>query len=166
METPEIIEIIAVEPYRIIARWSNGEIRQNDYTVDCSAWRNSQNPLYRQLAEWTIFQTVVVNDGVLSWPPIRVLFDMGEGPRSEPFEFDPSTTYQQSNLLVDTVPGNNMGHALAHARHQAKLSQDELARRIGSTKQYISKVERGLVQPQTDTLQRIAAAMGRRVVLV
>lgn len=163
---PEIVEIIAVEPYRIIARWSNGEIRQNDYTVDCSVWRSSQNPLYRQLAEWTNFQTVVANDGVLSWPAVRVVFDMGDGEKSEPFEFDPITTYQQSSLLVNTLPVNNVGHALANARHQAKLSQDDLARRIGSTKQYISKVERGLVQPQADTLQRIAAAMGRRVVLV
>lgn len=163
---PEIVEIIVVEPYRIITWWSNGEIRQNDYTVEYNDWRNSQNPLYRQLAEWDNFRTVVVNDGVLSWPAVRVVFDMGEGSRSEPLEFDPLTTYQQSSLLINTVIENNIGHALTNARHQAKLSQGELARRIGTTKQYISKVERGLVQPQTDTLQRIAAAMGRRVALV
>lgn len=51
METPEIIEIIAVEPYRILSRWSNGEIRQNDYNADVSTWRNAPNSLYNQLAE-------------------------------------------------------------------------------------------------------------------
>ncbi|WP_461053570.1 helix-turn-helix domain-containing protein [Spirosoma arcticum] len=56
--------------------------------------------------------------------------------------------------------------SLAKARQQAQLSQDELARRIGSTQQYIFKVERGLVQPQADTLQRIAVAMDRRTALV
>ena len=108
---PEIVEIIAVEPYRIIARWSNGEIRQNDYTAECSVWRSSQSPLYRQLAEWTNFQTVVANDGILSWPAVRVVFDMGESEKSEPFEFDPTKTYQQSSLLVNTLPVNNVGHA-------------------------------------------------------
>jgi DNA-binding XRE family transcriptional regulator len=166
MDMPEIIEIIAVEPYRIIARWSNGEIRQNDYTNERIAWQNSRNSLYSKVAEWENFRIVTVNDGVLSWPSIRVVFNMGEGTKSEPFEFDPVTTYQQSSLLVSTLLESNIGHTLANARHQAKLSQDELARRIGSTKQYISKVERGLVQPQTDTLQRIAAALGRRVALV
>lgn len=166
MEMPEIIEIIAVEPYRIIARWSNGEIRQNDYTDERITWQNSQNKLYNQIAYWENFRAVMVNDGVLSWPSIRVVFDMGEGTQSEPFGFDPVTTYQQSSLLMNALLENNIGHTLANARHQAKLSQDELARRIGSTKQYISKVERGLVQPQADTIQRIAAAMKRRVALV
>ena len=166
METPEIIEIIAVEPYRILTRWSNGEIRQNDYTSEIAGWRTSSNSLYRELAEWTNFRQVVVNDGVLSWPTVRVLFDLGEGIRSEPFDFDPLTTYQASSLMVSTLVENTIGTTLAIARHQAKLSQNELARRIGSTKQYISKVERGLVYPQADTLQRIAAAMGRRVALL
>ena len=167
METPEIIEIIAVEPYRVITRWSNGEIRQNDYATELVDWRTSVNPLYRELSEWNNFRQVVCNDGVLSWPSIRVLFDLGEGPHSEPFEFDPITTYQSGNLLVNTLfLGDSLGDTLAKARHQANLSQNELARRIGSTKQYISKVERGLVHPQADTLQRIAAAMGRRVALV
>ena len=167
METPEIIQIIALEPYRILSRWSNGEIRQNDYNANVSTWRNSDNFLYNQLAEWDNFRQVVVNDGILSWPSVPVVFDLGEGPRSEPFEFDPITTYQSSTLLVNMLLwGDSLGDTLAKARQQAKLSQNELARRIGTTKQYISKVERGLVQPQADTLQRIAVAMGRRMALV
>lgn len=167
METSEIIDILAVEPYRILTRWSNGEIRQNDYTAQIAEWRQSENPMYRQLSDWNNFRQVVNNDGVLSWPSVRVEFNLGDGPRNEPFEFDPITTYEASQLLTNTIHlDESVGRTLVKARQQANLTQEELARRIGSSKQYISKIERGVVQPQTDTLQRIAAAMGRRVALV
>lgn len=167
MELHEIIEIIAVEPYRIISRWSNGEIRQNDYANELGQWRQSQNPLYRQLADWTLFQRVTLNDGVLSWPTIRVTFDLGAGERNEPLEFDPITTYEQGQPLLNMVLlDTGVGEAIQKARRQANLTQEDLARRIGSTKQYVSKVERNVVKPQADTLQRMAAALGKRVVLL
>ncbi len=59
-----------------------------------------------------------------------------------------------------------VGEAIQKVRRQANLTQEDLARHIGSTKQYISKVEPNVVKPQTDTLQRMAAALGKRVVLL
>ena len=110
------------------------------------------------------FKKVTVRNSVLSWPEIRVEFDFGNGIRSEPFEFDPVVTRNESEIIATSlVP--NIGSTLLIARKAAKLTQNDLARRIASTKQYISKVERGIVSPQTDTLQRIAAAMGRRIII-
>ncbi|AVM58171.1 transcriptional regulator [Bacteroides heparinolyticus] len=54
---------------------------------------------------------------------------------------------------------------LLDARKNAKLTQEELAKRIGADKGYISRIERGLTIPTVSTLYRIAAAMGLTVEL-
>ena len=54
---------------------------------------------------------------------------------------------------------------LLDARKKAGLTQQELARRIGTDKGYISRVERGLIIPSVSTLYRIASAMGLTVEL-
>lgn len=54
---------------------------------------------------------------------------------------------------------------LLDARKNARLTQEELARRIGANKGYISRVERGLLTPTVATLYKIAAAMGLTVEL-
>ncbi len=52
---------------------------------------------------------------------------------------------------------------LLDARKEAKVSQAELAERIGVNKSYISRVERGLTMPNVSTFYRIIAALGLRV---
>ena len=57
------------------------------------------------------------------------------------------------------------GQILLDARKNARLTQAELAKRIGADKGYISRIERGLTTPSVSTLYRIAAAMGLTVEL-
>lgn len=52
------------------------------------------------------------------------------------------------------------------ARKEAKVTQSKLARRINSTKSYISRVENGLVSPSVGTFFRIINALGMRVDVV
>lgn len=52
------------------------------------------------------------------------------------------------------------GQILLDARKNARLTQEELANRIGADKSYISKIERGLITPTVSTLYRIAARYG------
>lgn len=54
---------------------------------------------------------------------------------------------------------------LLDARKNAGLTQAELARRMGTNKSYISRIERGLTVPTVATLYRLAAAMGLAVTL-
>lgn len=54
---------------------------------------------------------------------------------------------------------------LADARKKAKLTQAELARRIGADKGYISRIEHGKTVPTVATLYKIASAMGLTVEL-
>ena len=58
------------------------------------------------------------------------------------------------------------GQILLDARREAKITQSELARRINSTKSYISKVENGVIVPSVGAFYRIVNALGLRVEVV
>ena len=53
---------------------------------------------------------------------------------------------------------------LARHRRLAKVGQGELAARMGTSQSFVSRLERGLVDPQHSTEDRYAAALGLRVV--
>jgi len=53
--------------------------------------------------------------------------------------------------------------ALVRARAAAKLTQAELARRLGTTQSAIARLEGGGVSPSFATLRRYAAATGTRL---
>ena len=59
-----------------------------------------------------------------------------------------------------------MGQVLYDIRKSEKITQQELASRIGSSKSYISKIEKGVIEPGVATFYRIASALGRSVELV
>jgi len=54
---------------------------------------------------------------------------------------------------------------LLETRKEARLTQAELAKRIGADKSYISRVEKGITVPSVATFYRIVAALGRSVEL-
>lgn len=58
------------------------------------------------------------------------------------------------------------GQILLNARKEAKVTQTELARRINSTKSYISKVENGVIVPSVGAFYRIINALGMKVEVV
>jgi predicted transcriptional regulator len=53
--------------------------------------------------------------------------------------------------------------ALIHARAAARLSQAEVARRIGTTQSAIARLEAGNVAPTIPTLRRYAEATGTKL---
>ena len=54
---------------------------------------------------------------------------------------------------------------LRNARKEAKMTQSELASRIGADKSYVSRVEHGLTVPTVSSFYRIVAALGMQVVI-
>jgi DNA-binding XRE family transcriptional regulator len=54
---------------------------------------------------------------------------------------------------------------LLDARKEAKLTQQELGKRIGADKSYISRIEKGVTVPSVATFYRIVSALGRSVEL-
>lgn len=58
------------------------------------------------------------------------------------------------------------GQILRDVRKGEKVTQSELASRIGTTKSYISKIENGTMTPSVSTFYRIVGALGLRVEIV
>jgi len=57
------------------------------------------------------------------------------------------------------------GQIIEQARKEAKMTQTELAEKVGSNKSYISRIETGKTEPKVSTFYRIASALGRSVEL-
>ena len=55
---------------------------------------------------------------------------------------------------------------LLDARKEAKMTQSELAKKVGTNKSYISKIENGLIEPGASLFFRIIDALGLRVDIV
>lgn len=59
-----------------------------------------------------------------------------------------------------------VGQLILEARKQEKLTQSDLAERIGASKSYISRIEKGQIEPGAGTFFRIIEALGLRLEIV
>lgn len=59
-----------------------------------------------------------------------------------------------------------MGQIIHDARKKEKVTQEELAKRIGASKSYISRIEKGMIEPGVSTFYRIIEALGLRIEIV
>ena len=58
------------------------------------------------------------------------------------------------------------GNIILQARKQEKITQETLAKRVGTNKSYISKIENGTIEPGGGLFYRIIEALGLRVEIV
>lgn len=56
-----------------------------------------------------------------------------------------------------------VGEIIHDARKKEKVTQEELAQRVGTNKSYISRIEKGLIEPGTGLFLRIISALGLRM---
>ena len=60
-------------------------------------------------------------------------------------------------------PQFELAEELVKARARAKLSQEEVAKRMGTTQSVVAKLESGRAKPSIRSLERYAAAIGARI---
>lgn len=58
-----------------------------------------------------------------------------------------------------------LASAVMDARNRAGLTQQELARKMGTTQPVVARLESGRVRPSTRTLERLAEATGSRLLI-
>lgn len=75
-------------------------------------------------------------------------------------KFRPSLDRQQINEFCSDV-----GEQIREIREEAGLTQDELAKRMSISQQIISRVENGRENISLETLERIAHALNREVII-
>jgi len=56
-----------------------------------------------------------------------------------------------------------LGHAIKQARHQRKLTQEQLGELVGVQKAQISKLEHSITKARLDTILKVFDALGAKV---
>lgn len=59
-----------------------------------------------------------------------------------------------------------VGQLICDARKQEKMTQSELAKKVGTNKSYISRIEKGTIEPGVSLFFRIIDALGLRIDIV
>lgn len=59
-----------------------------------------------------------------------------------------------------------VGQLICDARKQEKMTQAELAQKVGTNKSYISRIEKGMIEPGVGLFYRIMNALGLRIEIV
>lgn len=74
---------------------------------------------------------------------------------------DPETRAEYESLADEF----EMARELIGARTRARMTQDEVAKRMGTTQSVVARLESGKRPPSLRTVQRYAEAVGGRMVL-
>ena len=56
-----------------------------------------------------------------------------------------------------------VGQIISDARKQEKMTQSELAEKVGTNKTYISRIEKGIIEPGVGLFFRIIDALGLKI---
>ena len=86
---------------------------------------------------------------------------------NDELDIEAETIYMEGRTVKTVRPAGNVraGEAVAAARARKGLTQKELAEVTGIDQADISRIERGTANPSVGTLNRIAEALGARLVI-
>lgn len=86
---------------------------------------------------------------------------------NDDLDIETETIYEDGRIVENRKESfhKESSHAVMAARAIAGISQKELASRCGIDQSDISKIERGTANPSVATLERIAAALGGKLII-
>ncbi len=161
---PRIAKIVEIQPYQITCLFTNRETRKIDFAHLLQEWKANENTA--KLLDFEQFKQVSISDSqTLQWA--NVLMHLPFLPTElqyQPYDLDPDVLYQQSVLI--TPQKRKIGKLIKEAREKAGLTQEELAKKSGTSRYYISRIENGNSDIRTDTLERIVEiGLGQSITL-
>jgi DNA-binding XRE family transcriptional regulator len=160
-----IIKLCAIEGWKVSVAYSNGEYRIIDFEQFFNKFNFAQDKLRAQLLDKITFQGLTLHEGTLRWPNVQDRIELSNGMVFEvPFDLDPLVLYENSELDSTKEQTIKIGAILRQARKDAGLTQMELARRSGTTKHYISRIENNHTDIEVGTLLKIVEiGLGKRL---
>ena len=86
---------------------------------------------------------------------------------NDELDIEAETIYEEGDTVKTVMPAANImvGNAVAAARAEKGISQKELSELTGIDQSDLSKIERGVANPSIGTLNRIAEALGAKLVV-
>lgn len=162
---PRVISVETLNDFRLSLLFNNGQYR----LVNLVALFNEVFKMKRDFFAYpivqdaTIFKQVTIDGHSISWPNVtrkRKNFS-GEGVEIA-FDLDPAVLY--ANSVPDESKSLNIGALVRRERKKAGLTQEQLAEKIGTNKQYISRLENDKSDVELNTLRKVVeGGLGKRL---
>lgn len=153
---PRILRINKLDGFDVYVAFNTGEHRIIRFSHLFEKWNYKEDPFRSKLLEKQIFQKLELKGGTLRWPNLMLKTTLSNGMEFETcFDLDPVVLYQESEPDEEKNQLNQIGNLIKTARKQAGLTQDELAKRSGTTKNYISRIENNKSDIELGTLLKI-----------
>jgi len=151
---PRILKINRVNGLTISVVFNNGESRVIDFqevlkSIDAPRDSNAQI-----LLDPKEFKKVKLNNNTLSWKKAGQIITFKGKNRSVPFEIGPDTLYRFSKKDIE-APALAIGQLVREMREKAGLTQNGLAEKSGTSRNYISRIENDKSGIELSTLQKI-----------
>lgn len=154
---PRIIKINGVKGSVISVMFNNGESRVIDFNEVLKKYQIARNSKAGKLRQPGELRKATIENGTLSFADIRYPMKFKGKTISIPFEIGADVLYDLSK------PDENafvlkMGELIKSVREQVGLSQIQLAKKSGTTRTYISRLENNRSDIEIATLQKIVTA--------
>jgi DNA-binding XRE family transcriptional regulator len=155
---PRILLITKAEqPNLLYTLWTNGEERKIDLSTTIASNVANGDDRFADLLDWEVFKQAAVSaENTIVWNNLQQTITLLSGKTiTAALDLDPDMLFQNSILVDKLSTSPKVGLLLKAAREDAGLSQDEVARNSGTTRNYISKIETGKADIQLNTLYRL-----------
>lgn len=164
---PRILKINKIKGYKVFCTFNTGEHRIIDLARLFEKWDYANDPFRSKLPDEEQFSKLKLNEGTLQWPGLIQKTKLSNGMEFEvAFDLDPVVLYQESEPDEERNQGYQIGNLVRIARKKAGLTQEELAKRSGTTKNYISRIENNKSDIELGTLFKIIEiGLGKKLII-
>ena len=153
---PRIIKISRIYGFMLYCAFNTGEYRIIDFAKFFEVHDFKSDSLRSKLLDSKEFGKVQLHEGTLRWPNLIQKVTLSNGMEYEAmFDLDPIVLYEASEPDEEGNKRYRIGKMIKNARLEAGLTQEELARRSGTTKNYISRIENNRSDLEVGTLIKI-----------
>lgn len=164
---PKILKIneINKKSLTISVLFNNGENRVLDFKQIFSTWELTTTDPEFILLQAKEFEKVTLESNTLAWNNVPVFISDKKGDKIQvPFDVGADVLYTLS--VIDEKRTFSLGKMFKNWRLEAKLTQEEVAQRAGTTRTYITKIENDKQDIEIKTFIRIIeAGLGKKLKL-
>ena len=151
---PRILKINYINGLTISVVFNNGESRIIDFNKILKYAKNKKEYPEHILLDKEEFAKVELVDHTLSWSNVEQYITSIQGEEVRvPYDIGADTLYEYSE--ADLQHNVYLGKMLKKARISQSLTQEDLAKRSGTTRNYISRIENDRSDLEVATLRKI-----------
>ncbi|MBB4077996.1 DNA-binding XRE family transcriptional regulator [Lewinella aquimaris] len=155
---PRVLKINKIDGFKLSLLFNNGQSRIIDIEQFFRDSPSGRKELREQiLSNQEIFDSVEVMDTTIGWPGIGI-YSKDQNGESVFYSYDIDPILLFKAGTVDEDRKIDIGEKIKSLRLQLGLTQEELAKKSGTSKHYISRLENNKSDIEVMTLKKIIEA--------